>query len=175
MDASPTVDAGTTPVDAFVAPDAPPPPADACVPTRTSCNTSLECGAIPDGCGTFACDPCGDGVTTYCAILTSAFHDRVYGCTQMAQTDHPEWFDAVMFRDTSSWLVLDADAAAYVAYVAACAARAGTICIADPGAPGNEVRCRADPGDLAENFIVRTYGTGRTATRYTSTCTPAMF
>src|SRR5690242_12774982 len=70
---------------------------DTCVPTRTSCNPALECGAIPDGCGTYDCGDCGDGVTIYCATLTSDFRDGVYTCVQNAQRDHPEWFDPTMF------------------------------------------------------------------------------
>jgi len=178
VDADVATDAGTGMPDAST-PDAGVPGVDAgpsCVPTRTSCRPELECGAIPDGCpgGVYTCgDPCGGG-ETYCGIFPSRWHDRAYNCTQAAQSDHPEWFDPVMFRETSSWLVLDASAVDYVAYVAGCTS--GTaVCIVDPNAPGNEVRCRGADDDLAENLLVRTYGTGRTVTRYTSTCTPAMF
>ncbi len=174
-------DAGASTDDASISGvDAGGPSADAgpsCVPARTSCNPALECGPIPDGCpgGVYACEGvCSDGVT-YCAILPSRWHDRVYGCTQSAQAMHPEWFDPVMFRDTSSWLVLDGSAVDYVAFVAACADGGGAVCIVDSNAPGNEVRARGTDDDLAENLLVRTYGTGRTVTRYTSTCTPAMF
>ena len=54
--------------------------------------------------------------------------------------------------------------------------RKGALCIVDSNAPENEIRIRADPGDLADNFIVRTYGGGgRRAAHYTSGCTPAFF
>jgi hypothetical protein len=36
-------------------------------------------------------------------------------------------------------------------------------------------RDRGEDDDVADNYIVRTYGTGRTAGRYTSSCTPAFF
>jgi hypothetical protein len=147
-----------------------------CTPAHTECRGELECGAVPNGCPgeTIDCGKCGDGIL-YCAVLEPSFQMRVYRCTQDAQDMHPEWFDPVMFRDTSSWLVLEAAAVAYVAFVASCSAGSDAVAIADPNAPGNEVRIRAKDGDLAENVIVRTYGTGRTAGRYTSSCTPAGF
>jgi hypothetical protein len=103
------------------------------------------------------------------------FQTRVYNCIQMVQAANDAWFDPVMFRDTNSWLVLDAHAAEYVAAVQACVDGGGRVAIVDPGAPMNEIRVRPDTGGGAENFIVRTYGTGRTAARYTSTCSPPGF
>jgi hypothetical protein len=94
---------------------------------------------------------------------------------QAAQNDHPEWFDPVLYRDTNSWLVLDANAAAYVSNVASCTSGGGRVVVVDANAPGNEIRVRGDTDSLAENYIVRTYQTRRTSARYTSTCTPAYF
>ncbi|MEZ4389590.1 MAG: hypothetical protein R3A48_00730 [Polyangiales bacterium] len=155
------------------------PPRDvppACVPTRTSCNESLECGAIPDGCpgGAFHCGACGGG-ETWCAIQPSRWQPRVNSCVQRAQAEHGEWFDPMQFRDTSSWLVIPAMANAYVAEVARCAHGGDAHAVVDGHAPGNEVRVRGVSDSVAENFIVRTYGTGRTAGRYTSACSPAGF
>jgi hypothetical protein len=173
-DSAALVDAAGPGLDAFVAPtDAAP----SCTPTRTSCNAGgLECGLLANGCpgGTYDCGPCGDGIET-CEILTSMFQTRVYNCIQMVQSANDSWFDATMFRDTNSWLVLDAHASEYVAAVQACVDGGGRVAIVDPGAPGNEIRVRPDAGGGAENFIVRTYGTGRTAARYTSTCSPPGF
>lgn len=147
-----------------------------CVPTRSSCNEALECGAIPDGCpgGVFRCAECGGG-ETWCATIPSRWQPRVYSCVQRAQSEHPEWFDPTQFRGTSSWLVLQAQAGSYVAEVARCARGGDAHAVVDANAPANEVRVRGVADSVAENFIVRTYGTGRTAGRYTSACTPAGF
>ncbi|MBI5516061.1 MAG: hypothetical protein HY909_19920 [Deltaproteobacteria bacterium] len=174
--------------DTVTAPDVPPadsaprdtpPPMDTrppCTPTRTMCNMALECGMIPNGCpgGVFPCGVCSGG-ETWCATGTSRWQTRVYNCTQQAQREHAEWFDPMLFRDTSSWLVLTAQANAYVAFVARCGDGRGAVSIVDTNAPGNEVRVRGTDDAVAENFIVRTYGTGRTAGRYTSGCTPPGF
>ena len=166
-------DAGMPTVDAATPGDAGP----ACTPSHTECRGELECGAVPNGCpgGTIDCGECGGGIL-YCAVSEAPmWRLRVYNCTQTVQDAHPEYFDPVMYRDTAQWLVLDASATAYVSDVAACADGSGARAIPDSNAPGNEVRIRGETDDLAENVIVRTYGTGRTAGRYTSTCTPAMF
>lgn len=159
-------------------PDAAPSPdaATPCTPTRTSCNAARECGSIPNGCpgGVFRCGLCGGG-EAWCAIGEPQWRNRVYNCVQRTQGEHPGWFDPVMFRDTSSWLVLEAQARPYVAAVAQCANGRGAAAVVDSNAPANEVRVRAADGDVAENFIVRPYSTGRTAAHYTSACTPAMF
>lgn len=173
------LDAGSSTDDAGItASDAGGPDVDsgpACAPTRAACDPMSECGRPPNGCGgTVECAPC-EGGEAWCGVETSRFRGAVYSCTQSVQDAHPEWFDPVMFRDTSSWLVLDASALDYVAAVAACCAATGAVCIPDPNAPGNEVRARPADGDVAENFIVRTYGTGRTAGRYTGSCSPAGF
>jgi hypothetical protein len=171
----PPADGGSPPL-----PEGGPEPLDAgssCTPTHTECRGELECGAVPDGCpgGSIDCGACGGG-ELYCAVMeTPRWQLRAYNCTQMVQDAHPEYFDPVMFRDTSSWLVLEAFATQYVRDVATCAGGRGAVAIPDMNAPGNEVRIRGDTDDLAENVIVRTYGTGRTAGRYTSTCTPAGF
>jgi hypothetical protein len=73
-------------------------------------------------------------------------------------------------------VIPDEYALAFVATVAGCCDAGGDIvCIVDPNAPDHEIRVRAEGGDLADNFIVRTYGASATAGRYTSSCTPAMF
>jgi hypothetical protein len=154
-----TADAGTTPRDAGTV----------CTPPRATCNEALECGHIPDGCGGFLqCPECGDGSTWCIQFDSSRWQNRVYNCVQAARTAHPEWFD--------NDLVVAAYAETYVADVAACANGRGAVCIVDRNAPGNEIRCREETGDVAENIQVRTYGGGgRWVSRYTSSCTPAFF
>ncbi len=171
-------DAGDDAPEIEIVPDTSPddsgPP---CTPTRTECNAALECGPGPNGCPgeTLDCEPCS-GSETWCAILAAPrWRDRVWPCVQGVQDGHPEWFDPVLYRDTSSWLVLEANAVEYVAAVAGCVNGGGAVALPDPNAPGNEVRARGEDDDVADNYIVRTYGTGRTAGRYTSSCTPAFF
>ena len=170
----PDLDADLDTADLDTPPDDTGPP---CTPTRIECNFGLECGLGPNGCpgGTLDCGECGGG-ETWCVILSPPrWRDRVWPCVQGAQDAHPEWFDPVLYRDTSSWLVLDASAVEYVSAVAACVNGLGAIALPDPNAPGNEIRARGEDDDVADNYLVRTYGTGRTAGRYTSSCTPAMF
>lgn len=162
-----------------VSPDDTPPSVDVpprCVPTRSACNMALECGAIPNGCPgeTFACGTCGGG-ETWCAVGPSRWQPRVYQCVLRTQSEHGAWFDPEQFRDTSSWLVLAPHAESYVAEVARCVDGGEARAVVDGNARGHEVRVRGVSERVAENFIVRTYGTGRTAGRYTSACDPAGF
>ena len=141
LDASATVDAGTgcTPIDCTAA-----------------------CGPAPDGCGgTLGCDACTDDV--WCAPAPAMYADVVRASVESVMAARPELFDPVMFRDTSSWLVID-DAGYTAAVVAACNAM-GLVCISDPN-DDHEIRVRA-PGDhLAENYGIRTHATNRTWYRF---------
>jgi hypothetical protein len=96
-------------------------------------------------------------------------------CVTSVISAHPEYFDFDMACAGSSPLVLDARAAEYVRDVAACVNGAGAVAIVDPNAPMNEIRVRAEGGDVADNYPVRVYSTGCTRQAYTSSCTPAGF
>ena len=154
-DALATVDTAV-PADAFVTPDAGP----GCVPAYdcTAC-----CGDAPDGCGhTLGCDPCVDDV--WCAPSSPArFSAQVQASVQSVMDTRPELFDPVMFRDTSSWLVVD-DAAYTAAVVAACDAM-GLVCISDPN-DDHELRVRAPSDHLAENYGIRVHSSNRTWYRF---------
>lgn len=141
--------------DAFVGLDTGP----SCVPAYdcTSC-----CGPAPDGCGgTLACDACGDDI--WCAPSASRYASQVQASVQSVMDTHPELFDPVMFRDTSSWLVID-DAAYTAAVVAACNAM-GLVCISDPN-DDHELRVRSPSDMLAENYGVRVHSSNRTWYRF---------
>jgi hypothetical protein len=164
---SPSRDAGTS-IDAGPQPhsDGGPP----CAPTRTTCNEALECGRIPSGCPgvVVSCGDCVGGETWCMRFESSQWSGRVYNCVQAARGTRPDWFDGE--------LVVAAHAAEYVREMASCANGRGAVCIVDANAPENEIRCREENGDVAENLSVRTYGGGgRWVARYTSSCTPAFF
>ncbi|MCC6877663.1 MAG: hypothetical protein IT378_25365 [Sandaracinaceae bacterium] len=163
-------DAGTAPAtDAYVPP---PPPVDAgptCTPTQPDCNGC--CGPVPNGCGVaLPCEPCGEDV--WCAPGTSMHTAQVRASVEAVMAAHPEYFDPVMFRDTSSWLVTD-DAAYTAAVLAECNSR-GLVCIVDPN-DDHELRVRAPGSRLAENHGIRTHGMNRTWYRYQGVCETDLF
>lgn len=163
LDAFRAVDAFSASSDAFVAIDAfsGSDAGPSCVPAYdcTSC-----CGPAPDGCGsTLACDACTDDV--WCTPSSPArYASQVQAAVQSVMDAHPEYFDPVMFRDTSSWLVID-DAAYIVAVVAACNAM-GLVCISDPN-DDHEMRVRATTDHLAENYGIRVHSSNRTWYHFT--------
>ncbi len=153
LDAS-APDAAASP-DAFTSPDAGP----SCTPAYDCASC---CGPAPDGCGhSLACDPCVDDI--WCAPSTARFAGQVQAAVQSVMDTRPELFDPVMFRDTSSWLVID-DAAYTAAVVAACNT-SGLVCISDPN-DDHEVRVRASGDRLAENYGVRVHSSNRTWYRF---------
>jgi hypothetical protein len=174
LDAGVAEDAGSPSRDAGTSIDAGPQPVSdggpACAPTRTMCNEALECGRIPSGCpgGVVNCGDCGGGETWCMRFESSQWSGRVYNCVQAARGARPDWFDGE--------LVVAAHAAEYVREMASCANGRGAVCIVDANAPENEIRCREEGGEIAENLSVRTYGGGgRWVARYMSSCTPAFF
>lgn len=159
--------------DAALVPDTGP----ACVPTRTTCNMALECGAIPNGCpgGVVACVPCTSG-ETYCATLAAPrWRSRVMSCVTSVSSAHPEYFDATMACSTGFTFVLPSHALDLARDVAACVDGSGAHAIVDPNAPMNEIRVRGTDDDIADNYSVRLYGSGCSSARYTSSCTPSFF
>lgn len=142
--------------DASVTPDLGP----SCVPAYdcTAC-----CGDAPDGCGsTLGCDPCADDV--WCAPSSPArYGAEVQASVQSVMDTRPELFDPVMFRDTSSWLVID-DAGYTAAVVGACNAR-GLVCISDPN-DDHEMRVHGPSDHQAENYGIRVHSSNRTWYRF---------
>lgn len=185
---APPADSGRDPIDArapvddaSVGIDAPVPAVDGggtpCTPTHTECRGELECGAVPDGCpgGSIDCGECAGG-ELWCAVLEMPrWRSRVWPCVLSVRDAHPEYFDPAIECGGDSRFVIEARALEYVRDVAACVTGSGAIAIVDGNAPGHEIRVRGEDDDVADNHSVRTYGTGCTVGRYTSSCTPAMF
>ena len=136
------------------------------VDSGASCTPAYDCtsccGPAPDGCGhLLACDPCTDDL--WCAPSPAHFAAPVQAAVQSVMDTRPELFDPMMFRDTSSWLVID-DAAYTAAVVLACNA-SGLVCISDPN-DDHEIRVRSTADRLAENYGVRVHASNRTWYRF---------
>jgi len=156
-DAPPVSD--TKPSD--VATDAAP---ETCVPRAC---TSSDCGAVPDdGCGgTLSCSPCGSAGDIYCVGSTTAKHQKeVTDAVNKVMTDHPEYFDPTLYRDTSSWLVTDN--AGYTTAVVANCNGVGTVVFQSDPLDDHEIRVRGVSDDLAENYGIRVHSTNRTWTKF---------
>jgi hypothetical protein len=148
-----------------------------CTPTRTMCNTALECGAISNGCpgGTVACPPCSGG-ETWCQTLSAPlWRSRVTLCVSSVSAANPSWFDPTVSCATGVRFVITTSMMAFVSAVAACANGSGAVAVVDPNAPTHEIRVRGATDDVADNYSVILYGSGCSSNRYTSSCTPSFF
>jgi hypothetical protein len=161
------IDAGTPPVDTGAGPVDAGTDSGGCAPSFTLDLCPSGCGDVPDGCGgTVPCAACG-APDLWCAPGTGMFQAAVRAAVESVMAAHPEYFDPVMFRDTSSWLVIDD--AAYDAAVIAALEAMGLVAISDPN-DDHEIRVRAAGSDLAENYGIRVHATNRTWYRYQGVC-----